>query len=488
MRHSILPASVMIAAVLGLGISDAAAQAPAVEQPLPVLPVELDLHDCRIDVDIADSAEPLLRVTDAAGDDASASEVEIRESGGMVRVTRTGAGGPEAATLSLELVLDATQTLRVRGQALSVTTSSAVIPDEPPRRPEPPASNRGDTQQPSPEPYSFDLVDSELHMAGTPAATINGINTVVHGENGAGDLSVTLEQGSLTLRSHRGSLHLEAWDSDCNVQDLDGSASFDVNGGNLELGDGSGMVKGKIRSGFLSLDRWTGDASLTGEDATVEVRDGTISRLSLTVSSTTVTIDGPAAAVTAQLSGGSVATESVRGSLDLTLTDDARAEIADHEGAVTLVVQGDSFAEVTDVDGGMKATVERSEATINNAESLELTARGARVSLAGVRRITNFDARDCELELDLREIAANRLDLRVVDGTDATVYLASPCRVQLRESASTSQQVDVTGCEFQSQEMGRWRGGQRRGVDGRPTFMLTAKVTDGAYLRVRGGP
>ena len=110
------------------------------------------------------------------------------------------------------------------------------------------------------------------------------------------------------------------------------------------------------------------------------------------------------------------------------------------------------------------------------------------MTLSGVRTIPKLDIRSSEYDLDLSDVRGRSLDLRIDDQTYATVYLAAPCRVQLRESAAASQQVDVTGCEFQIQAAGRWRGGAQRGVDGRPTFLLTAKVSESGSLRVRGGP
>jgi len=488
MKDAILPALTVAAITAVFGLWVAAAEPLPFEQPLPPLPVELDLHDCRIDIEVATAAEPRLRVTAAPGAEGGASDVEVTESGGLIRVRRSGAGDAVAQTLTVELVLDTAQALQVSGTGLALSIRSPVIPDSAPRLREPKAASDDSEPQPPQVAHSYDLTDSELHMVGSPAATITGANTVIHGENGAGDLTVDIERGSLTLRRHRGSVRLHAWDSDCSIQDLDGAIDFVLDGGNLELADGGGPVQGQVVAGFASLDRWAGDASLTGEEATVEVRDAEINRLQLSGNATSVTVDGLRGAATARLIGGSASLEAVRGALELTVADDARAEITDHEGAVTLTVTGDSFAEANDIDGNVKASVERSELTINNAGSLDLTARAARISMAGVHRIANLDARDSELDLDLRAIDTNRLDLRIVDGSDATVYLPSPCRVQLRESAETSQQVDVTGCEFQMQSMGRWRGGQRRGVDGRPTFMLTAKVAESGYLRVRGGP
>jgi hypothetical protein len=489
MRDAILSTFTVVAVTAVVGLQVAAAEPVPFEQPLPPLPVELDLHDCRIDIQVATAAEPRLRVTTAPGAEGAAADVEVRESGGLILVRRADGGGAAAPTLVVELVLDTAQALQVRGAGLAVSIRSPVIPDTGPRLRQPVANGDDAEQQPPQVAHSYELTDSELHVVGSPAATITGTNTVVHGENGAGDLTVELQRGSLTLRRQRGSVRLQGWDSDCSIQDLEGAVSFGLDGGNLELADGRGRVQGEVVAGFVSVDRWTGDATVTGEEATVEVRDAAINRLELSGNATSVTVDGThGSTMTVRLTGGSASMEAVRGALELTVADDGRAEITDHEGAVTLTVAGDSVAEATGIDGLVKASVEQSELAIHNAGSLELTARSARISVAGVHRIAELDARDSELELDLRAIDTNRLDLRVVDGSDATVYLPSPCRVQLRESAETSQQVDVTGCEFQMQDMGRWRGGQRRGADGRPTFLLTAKVAESGYLRVRGGP
>jgi len=183
-----------------------------------------------------------------------------------------------------------------------------------------------------------------------------------------------------------------------------------------------------------------------------------------------------------------VTAEAVHGTLQATVIDDANVEVTGHDGPLILAVRDNSTAAISEIEGSVKASVERSELTLAGAEALDLTAHGARLSVAGVSRIKTFDAAASEFELDLRDAKGRQYDLVVEYESVATVLLPSPCRVQFRGSVAASDNIDVSGCEFQMQDTGRWRGGSTRGIDGRPVFLLTAVVGEFGSLRVHGGP
>ena len=489
MRRPLPPAFELLCAALSLAVAVSASETSPFELALPVVPVELDLHDCRIEIDTIGGAEPRLRVRTSPGDGGDTSEFEVSDAGGLIRIARIDTGGVAAKTPTVELVLDPAQALVIRGQGLSISIRSPISPSLESQLPKAAAGDDGSAPQTKPAPYSFDLLDSEVYLVGTPAATITGTNTVIHGEDGEGDLTVVLERGSLSLRRHEGRLHLKSSGSVCSVEDLNGTIDFALDGGSLDLSDGSGAVQGNARAGSMSLDRWTGTVRLTGEEATFEIRDGSLSQVNLTGTSTRLALEGCRGSITAHLTGGTLTAEALRGSLQATVAQDARVEVTHHEGPLTLAIRDNSSAEISEIDGPVKTSVMQAELRLAGATTLEMTASDARLTVARVRQITKFDAGASEYELDLRDTEGREFDLGVVHhGSAATVFLASPCRVQLRASAAASDRVDVTGCEFQMQYTGRWRGGDTRGIDGRPTFLLTAAVGEGSFLRVRGGP
>lgn len=465
-----------------------AAETPPFEVDLPELPIELDLYDCRIEVELVDGVEPLLRATTAPDGGVESPAFKVGEAGGLIRVARTDAGGATATRATLGLVLDPAQALTIRGQglAVSIRSSTALAAEALSQNPR----DKGDDPGPPTTPgvHTFDLLDSEIFLVGAQATTITGKNTFVDAEDGLGELRVDIDRGSLFLRRHRGNLHLSSLNSACSIEELRGTVDISLDGGNLELSDGSGAVTGQVRAGHISLSRCSGNARLTGEDATIELRDGFVNQMNVTATATILTIEGCRGSVTAQLTGGELTAEAVQGSLQATVNADARAEVIDHEGPLVLAVHDNSSAEISKIEGPVTVTVAKSELRVDGASALGLTARGARLSLARVRRITSFFAATSELELDLRDTVGSEFDLEVTDGSRATVYLASPCRVRLQGSAASSRQVDVTGCEFQMQNTGRWHGSKSKGVDGRPTFLLTAKVIEGGSLSVRGEP
>lgn len=467
----------------------AGAQTPPFELDLPSGPIELVLDDCQIDVLVEAGAQPSVRAFPAPGAAGSPPGFEISGSGGGTRIVIADGGAPpDAATVVLELVLDAHQALDLRGGRLSVSSRNPVPIAGGRKRV--PGDAQGDTAEPKPESglQSYDLVDSEISLLGAANVSLLGVNTVAHVQDGSGDLSLDLERGSLSLVRHRGMLRLTARDSTSSVHDLEGGADLELEGGDLELADGVGSIQGRIGGGGLRVDHWTGSTNLTAEDAMVELRDSSLSQTTLTTQSSELVLDGVEGAVRAQVNGGGLTAEQVRGRLEVTAGAGARVEIDDHDGGVVVTASDDAVVEASNVDDALTATVSDAELRLSGAGSLELTARRARLTISNVARIRTLDARQCELDLDISTIESNSLDLRVVDGSSATVVVPSPCRVQLRESTDAAQQVDVTGCEFQMQNMGHWRGSQVRSLDGRPAFMLTAKISEGSSLRVSGAP
>ena len=478
----------LLSAVVSIAGAANATETPPFEMNLTVLPVELDLHDCRIEVDATGAVEPLLRVTTSPGDGGATPEFEVSDTGNLIRIARLDPAGVDAAMVTVELALDPGQAVLIRGQALSISIRRPISPSLESLPPKSDTDEAGLRLQITPVAHTFDLLDSEVYLIGTPMATITGVNTVVEGEDGQGDVTVDIQRGSLSLRRHRGSLHLKSLDSASSVVALVGTVDLMLDGGDLELSDGSGSVTGHVEGGRLSLDHWTGTARLTGEEAAIEVRDGSLSQFDLTAESTRLAVARCRGSVTTHLRGGTLTAEALRGTLQATLIDDAHVEVTGHDGPLILAVRDNSTAAISEIKGSVKASVERSELTLTGAEALDLTARGARLSVAGVSRIKTFDAAASEFELDLRDTEGRQYDLVVEYESVATVLLPSPCRVQLRGSVAASNQVDVTGCEFQMQDTGRWRGGSYRGIDGRPVFLFTAVVGEFGSLRVHGGP
>lgn len=478
-------------ALLAAGLAGAAAETPPFEVALAVAPVDVALDDAQVDVTFEPGAQPVVRVHVAPGAAGVPPDFEVSQVGGRVRILRTvDEAAGEAATVTLEITLDPAQSLRLRGTRLSVAVRNPPRPIEPARPVAPAPEGDGEATEPPAEVVSqrYELVDSELYTTGAATTSLITQNTVVDVESSSGDLTVELMLGSLAVRGHEGTLQLVSVDGESTVDDLEGVVSFSLDGGSLALRGGTGGIQGSSNRGFAACDRWTGGVSLTGEDATFELRGGEVQPLRLTTKSTAIRIDGLRGPVFAQLEGGEVVAESVVGTLDVSATAGAGVEVAGHDGPLTVAIRDDSSAELAQINGLVKASLDRSTMTITGADKLSLNANRSRVTVVGISHLSGCVARASELVLDLSEIEERHLELGVSDGSSTDVILRSPCQVQLRGSASAGQQVDVTGCEFRLQTAGGWHGGMRRDAEGRPPFVLTAKVAETGLLRVRGGP
>ncbi|HPA80528.1 MAG TPA: hypothetical protein PLS95_06895 [Thermoanaerobaculales bacterium] len=461
------------------------------ELELPVAPVEIELDDCWIDVRLEADVVPSLkaRVTPGA-EPGPAPTLEAGESGGRFRIARVESGDAAALpTLSLELVLDRTQALTVRGSRLGLAvrdaagpsqTTPAAAPGQEPAGSEPsqPAGTVG---------HRYELVDSEVQLWGAPGISVTAENTVLYGDSGVGSVVAVLTLGSLTLRGQQGVLQLNSTDSECAVEDLEGNIVYRLTGGSLDVRGGEGRLEGTTDGGMVSATGWRGNVSVSGSEATVVLRDGSRGQARITVEDSDVTLDAMNASLVIELNGGQLSADGLSGSAKIAGTRSSRLVVQDSDGQLDLTLRGESSGEVSEATGTVTAALFESSLEIANTRELSLSADDSRVTAAGIRRLTKLSARRSEVELDLRDASDRSLSLKVPDDVVYSVHLPTPCRVQLHGGSGTSQGVDVTGCELQLEHMGRWKGAGVRDMDGRRPFLLTATLAPTGQLRVRGG-
>lgn len=335
--------------------------------------------------------------------------------------------------------------------------------------------------------HTYDLVDSDADLTGIPSATVVANNTAVRCAEGSGELAAQLSWAGLTVSDHHGGVRIASADSEISLERISGAVEFELEGGGLRLGEGSGSVQGSSMGGYLSSDRWNGQFSLEGSDASFEIRDASVGQLKINSSNTVSVLDEVRGNVTIEATGGQLTMDSIVGTLTVTVSDGGEVVSDVHHGSLALNLRDDSYGEINRSAGTAKVNVSFAELKVSGAKSLDLIAESSRVTLDGVQKLTGFEARQSEVELDMREASERRLTLDVGAGTSLELALKSPCKVQLRESAPGGTGVDVTGCELQLERAGRWRRGRLSIDDGRPPFMLIAKVAETGSLRVRGG-
>jgi hypothetical protein len=455
------------------------------ERELPVAPVEIELDDCWIEVRLEADAVPSLRAQVTPGAEGDQASLEVSERGGQVRIARAPTDdGAALPTLTLELVLDRTQSIQVRGTRLGVAVRGAAGPE-----PEV-ADAKAGTDEPAAAvaaAHRFELTDSELQLWGAPAITVTGNNTVVYSENGAGAVVAELTLGSLTLRGQQGSLQLTSTDSESTIENLQGDITFSLTGGGLDVRDGEGRIQGTSQGGMVATSGWEGDISVTGTEATVALREGRGGQTKIIAEDSNVTLDGIDGTLIIQLKGGQLTADRLSGTAKISGSQSGRFSLQDSDGTLDLTLRDESSGEVVDVSGTLNAQVTDGSLDISGAHIVNLTAERSEVTVANIRRLAKLTVHRSEVELDLREAQDRALNLRVPDEADFTVYLPSPCRVQLQGGTGTSQGLDVSGCELQLEHLGRWKTAGRRDLEGRRPFLLTATLAPAGQLRVRGG-
>jgi len=463
-----------------------AAEKLPLERELPVAPVEIELDDCWIEVRLEADAVPSLRAEVTPGAENSQASLEVSERGGQVRITRAPADdGAAPPTLILELVLDRTQSIQVRGTRLGLAVRDAAgleptVPDAKPGNDAPAAAV-------AVAGHHFELTDSEVQLWGASAITVTGNNTVVYSENGAGAVVAELTLGSLTLRGQQGSLQLTSTDSESTIENLEGDITFLITGGGIDVRDGEGRIQGTSQGGMVATSGWEGDINVNGTEATVALREGRGGQARIIAEDSNVTVDGMDGAVIIQLKGGQLTADRVSGTAKITGSRSGQFSLQDSDGTLDLTLREESSGEVVDVSGTLNAHVTDGSLDIAGAHIVNLTAERSEVTVANIRRLAKLSIRSSEIELDLREAQDRALNLKVPDDADFTVYLPSPCRVQLQGGTGTSQGLDVSGCELQLEHLGRWKASGRRDLEGRRPFLLTATLAPTGELRVRGG-
>jgi hypothetical protein len=477
-----------LTAVLSMlaAVTSPAAEPLPLQRELPVAPIELELDDAWIDIRIEADAVPSLRAEVTPGAEVSEASLEVGDRGGQLRIARAPADdGASPPTLTLELVLDRSQSVQVRGTRLGLALRDAAPPD-------PPVLDAPSELEAAPETvavasHRFELADSEVQLWGAPAITITGNNTVVYSEGGVGAVVADLTLGSLTLRGQQGSLQLTSTDSESTIENLQGDISFTLTGGGLDVRDGKGRIQGTSHGGMVATSGWEGDIGLTGTEATAVLREGFGGQAKIIAEDSDVTLDGMDGNLIVQLKGGQLSADRVSGTAKIIGGRSGRVSVQDSDGTLDLTLREESSGEVVDVAGTLNADVTNGTLDISGAHVVNLTAERSEVTVANIRRLAKFSAHRSEIELDLREAQDRALNLRVPDDADFTVYLPSPCRVQMQGGSGTAQGLDVSGCELQLEHLGRWKTAGRRDLEGRRPFLLTATLAPAGQLRVRGG-
>jgi hypothetical protein len=476
--------------VLGWPPLSFAAEPLPFEISLPLTPVTIELDDARVVVVYKSDSEALIRATapSAAGAGTIALELDQADGGVFVRRPDREDGSPIAG-VTLDLVLDPSQRLAVFGDDLSIAVEGIPLQEE---EAVPGPSAAGSARETSLigsgiSALEFQVSNSEIDLVNASDVSVIARDSGLHSESSTGSMTLQLNHGTALIRGHEGHVGLSSVDAQVTVRDIDGTLAVTLTDGILELRSGGANLEGTVQGGSIAVANWDGRITLEANDATLSLRDSRLFNLRVTGSDSSLSMNELQASASIEFGGGDFSAEDGQGKLDLRTTEGTRVSIDNHRGPLALCLKGDSTARLSELAGPVKTELENSEIDLRGPATLEMSAIDSRIVVAEGVEITAFQALRCDVELDLRARTGRMLDLPIGEHTHATVYLPAPCSVRVRGPASTGSQVDVTGCELQFQNTGRWAGRRTLDMDGRRPFQLRAELAETATLRVQGG-
>ncbi|MEE4274196.1 MAG: hypothetical protein V2I67_21160 [Thermoanaerobaculales bacterium] len=452
------------------------------EIELPQSPLVVNLNDATVRVLADADAAPILRWRRLHRDAPGAAELSVFQDGAAVVIERTPLPeGERAAALLVEIVASPESSVAVFGANLDLTVERTAVVETPALDIEPPGNLAPDG------PIELQLADSRIELQGAAqlSATLHDCETTVR--NGEGDHEIAVFGGRLQEVNHRGKLILRSENADVTTEGGRGRLELSAAGGSVELRAANYRFTIEVTDSGLQIIDAKGRGSIVAVDTSADLRDTRFEHFSLTSSMSHMTASQVRGKATITLDGGSLTMDEGEGELTATTQNGATFEVADHLGNLRVNVHDDSRAIIQEVNGEVTLTVRLGEASVVQAKSLALNARGSWVTASGIRRLSSMEAFQSEVDLDLTELADNAVTLAVQTESRVRVSVETPCRVHAQGLASSqASQVDVRGCELQLGRAGRWATRRVRGIDGRPPITVTAKVADTAELIVEG--
>ena len=452
------------------------------EIELPPSPLIVNLNDATVRVVADAAAEPVLRWRRLHRDAPGNAELSAFQSGASVVIERPPlAEGERPAALLVEIVTSTESSLGVYGANLDLTVERAAAQEATAPAVEP-------VENPAPDgPVDLQLADSriELQGAGQLSATLHDCDMMLR--SGEGDHDIAVLGGRLHEVDHRGTLKLRSENAHLTTEGGRGRLELNAVGGSVELRAANYRFKIEVADSGLQILDAKGTGSVVAVDTSLDLRDTRFDNLSFVSTMSHTTASQVRGKSTFKLDGGSLTLDDGEGELTAVAQNGASLEVAGHRGNLRATVQDDSRATIQEIDGELTLTLQQGEASVVQAKSLALNARGSWVTASGIRRLSSMEAFQSEVDLDLTEVASNAVTLAVQAGSRVRLSLETPCRVHAQGLASSqASQVDVLGCELQLGRGGRWATRRVKGIDGRPPITVTAKVADTAELIVEG--
>ena len=457
---------------------------PFEEVELPVAPLVVSVDSATITVVVDDGDTPVVRWRKTHPSQPGVADLEPMSDGGTVILERPPLpDGAAAARLTIEAVVSsAAGGLTVTGNDVEL-----VIGNRAPDTSNDDADEVAKANQMAARPLDLRLTRSRAQLSGIGGVVGTLDDCQITTSNTRGTVDLTVNGGDLRLEGHEGTLKLVGQGASVAGDRVDGPVHVQLTGGSVML---TGMEASFNITGTdaqIELVESRGNGTVSGTNATINIRDSQINRLNLRGTSNYINLSRSDGTTTIDLVGGSLTADDAAGQLNGGARDGADVAVATFSGDISVNLGDGARADLRDIDGAVSATVNHGELDVDGATSLALNAQDGWVTARAIREIKKLQARSSRVELDLNEVSATDIALRVERDSSLRVELATPCRVRVTGvDASLASQVEVLGCELQFGQGRRWATRRVRGVDGNLPTTLTVTMSDAGELVVEG--
>lgn len=468
-----------------------------IEAPLETPRLELDLTDARVVITI-DSSRPA-RFSAHAADPGIEGGVSLEGAVSpqtVTRIWRSDTGG-DLPTIVTDINVASHQVLVINGKRLDLGISlfDSTIEPNPTVEPDPPSTeatvevpestDQGTPGETGPG-ISVSLEDSAFRATRLQGLTLAATRSIIDLDFISGPIEIELVESEVHVRHLSGSSTLHAIASEVTIEDTEAGLSVDLEEGNFTAIGSDLTLKGKVSSTDIVLASLIGSAQLDGSDTTIRITDGRNLPVRLKGTYLDITLEDVGGPIRAELIGGRIQADTIGGRVDLKLAGGAEADLRNLESDMVIALSDGSTAGANHVAGHTRIHLDDSELKISDLKSLEVHARGGRLTGTDIRNLTKVEMTDTELDISLPGIQGNH-EILLRGTTTAVVRLPTPCRVVAKMPDTTDgDQLRVSGCLLDFD--GSAKRGMQRGIDGQPPIRLNATLDEFATLEVHGLP
>lgn len=470
------------------------ARAEAIE-----LPLEIDLEETRIVIDLRDSqvkihidpeATPSLAIRDLLDGENNQGFALLEAEGNELTVRQPHGDDQTAPRLGVSLVIGPRHQVVLRGYRLGVEVEGSNLVTEETSEPAAdqafpdPSTEAGRTPD-----IQVDLRESSASFSGVLGLSLAGKESTFTVEGARGLLLAELTGGRLKVEGLRGPLKFTGDQADLALSETAGAVRFETKGGRIEVAQGRGSFQGNIQKTGIVVEGWQGGVAVRGAGSRMEIRSSGIaqSQLLLDATESEIQVDGFSGAFSATLVGGFLDARQIGDQAVVEASGRASLNLMEFKNRLELRLADEAQAKVQRVEKRFNAVVNGSTLEAESINELEAKLQGGLFTARGVRGQTKVRGDDAEVELDLSGVMSNP-EIKLGGNARGKVTLPRTCQVRLAEGEETALRVSVTGCEVLEGKQASRPPAFRPLPGARPPVLLTLSLSGAAELTVRNTP